>query len=308
MAAIAYYLFVYPLSLLPLGIIYLFSDVMYLLLLTVFPYRKKVIDSNLRNSFPAKSNKEIKKLRYAFYHHFTDLLAESIKNLSIPKGELLRRVQVINPEVMEHLYAKNKSVLLVSGHYNNWEWVISSLNLLFSHQAVGIGMPLSQKFWDGKVNGKRSRFGIVITHAKEAKSIFEKWKNTAINTLILSDQSPADSRKSYWMTFLHQPTAVLFGCEQLAHQLGHAVVFYHLKKVKRGYYQMELQLITEDPKQCRWGEITEAHTKMLEAVILKEPAYWLWSHKRWKRSVPNDLEALKHKQKAKFEKAFPTVH
>lgn len=307
MAALAYYLFVYPLSLLPLSIIYVFSDILYVLLLTVFPYRKKVIDTNLRNSFPEKTNEEIKKLRQAFYRHFTDLLAESIKNLSMSKNELLKRVQVVNPEVVEQLYAKNKSVLLVSGHYNNWEWVISSLNILFSHQAVGIGMPLSQKFWDEKVNGKRARFGIVITHAKEVKAVFEKFKNTAINTLILSDQSPADSKKSYWMTFLNQPTAVLFGCEQLAHQLGHAVVFYHLKKVKRGYYQMELQLVTEEPATCHWGEITEAHTKMLEQVILNEPAYWLWSHKRWKRDVPDDLEQLKNEQKAKFEKKFPSV-
>src|SRR5690554_4895464 len=148
MAALAYYLFVYPLSLLPLSIIYVFSDILYVLLLTVFPYRKKVINTNLRNSFPEKTNEEIKKLRQAFYRHFTDLLAESIKNLSMSKNELLKRVQVVNPEVVEQLYAKNKSVLLVSGHYNNWEWVISSLNILFSHQAVGIGMPLSQKFWD----------------------------------------------------------------------------------------------------------------------------------------------------------------
>jgi len=304
MAAVAYYLFVYPLSLLPLRVIYLLSDVLYFLLLTVFPYRRKVVDNNLRRAFPEKTENELKAIRRKFYRHFADLLAESIKNLSAPKNELLKRIKVSNPEIMEGLYAKNKSVLLVSGHYNNWEWVITSLNLLFPHQAVGIGMPLSQKFWDEKVNKQRGRFGMVITHAKEVHVVFNNLSEKCIATLILSDQSPGDTKRSYWMNFLHQQTAVIFGCEQLAHQYNHAVVFYHLKKVKRGYYEMTLQTITENPQTCEWGEITEAHTHLLEKVIREEPAYWLWSHKRWKRELPEDPEALKSEQKRKFEERF----
>lgn len=299
-----YYLFVYPLSLLPLRIIYLFSDIAYLLFVTFIPYRKKVITQNLQNSFPTKSAQEINKIRLKFYRHFTDLLAESIKNISLSERELRKRLTVKNPEVIQQLYAQNKSVLLVSGHYNNWEWVISSLNFLFPHQAVGIGMPLSQKFWDAKINAKRARFGIIITHSKEVKNTFQALENTLINTLVLSDQSPGDSKKSYWMNFLNQPTAVLFGCEQLAHQYQHAVVFYHLTKLKRGSYEMELQLITDNPQECEWGEITEAHTRALEKVIQDQPQFWLWSHKRWKRELPEDMEALKTMQREKFDQRF----
>lgn len=304
MAAVIFYLFIYPISHLPLRVIYFLSDILYLLLLTIFPYRKKVIDNNLQHSFPDKSLKEIKLTRQKFYRHFSNLLAESIKNLSISQKELLKRVHVKNPEVMTDLYHKNKSALLVSGHYNNWEWVISSMNLLFPHQAVGIGMPLSQKFWDKKINQLRARFGIIITHAKEVKSIFKSLEKECIATLTLSDQSPADARKSYWMSFLNQPTAVLFGCEQMAHTYHFAVVFYHLKQIKRGYYELTLTLITEDPSLCQWGEITETHTHLLEQIIIEEPAYWLWSHKRWKREIPTDLEQLKEEQRNKFNARF----
>ncbi|HRO76420.1 MAG TPA: lysophospholipid acyltransferase family protein [Crocinitomicaceae bacterium] len=304
MAAVAYYLFVYPISLLPLRVIYYLSDVLFLLLLTVFPYRKKVIDNNLKNSFPEKSPQEIKKLRRQFYRHFADLLAESIKNLSMSETELRKRITVENPEIMEELYTKNKSVLLVSGHYNNWEWVISSLNLLFPHQAVGIGMPLSQKFWDEKVNTQRARFGIIITHAKEVKTVFKLLENKLINTLILSDQSPVDATKSYWTNFLNQQTAVLFGCELMAHQYNHAVVFYRLEKVKRGYYSMKLEVITEEPQTCKWGEITEKHVQLLEKAIVAKPAFWLWSHKRWKRAVPENLDELRAEQRKRFEGRF----
>lgn len=299
---LVYYFIVFPISKLPFWGIYLLSDILYGIF-RVFPYRKKVIEGNIRRSFPEKSEEEINRLVKQFYRHFTDILAEGIKNLSISKKELQRRYRIKNPEVMDQLYKENQSVLLVSGHYNNWEWLITSQNFLFEHQAMGIGMPLTSKFWDKKVNERRERFGMIVVHSKNFREkIKEQTKPTAI--LTLSDQSPGDARKSYWMKFLNQQTAVLFGAEQMAHEYNFAVVFYHTRKIKRGYYEMELQLITDDPKTMKWGEITEAHTHLLEKAILEHPPFWLWSHKRWKREVPKDLEELKREQKKKFEEKY----
>lgn len=303
-AKIAYYGLVYPISLLPLGIIYFFTDIFFLLLITVVPYRKKVIEANLKRSFPQKSDQELRKIKVRFYRHFTDLLAEGIKNLGISERELRKRLVVQNPELMSELYSQHKSVLLVSGHYNNWEWLITGQNLLFPHQAVGIGMPMSSAFWDKKINARRGRFGMKILHSKNVKENFEQMKNDCIATLILSDQSPGDSTKAYWMPFLNQQTAVLFGCEQMAHTYNQAVVFFVLHKVKRGYYSMELKLITANPAEMNWGEITEAHTSLLEKEIMAKPQYWLWSHKRWKRDIPSNLAELKIKQKSSFDARF----
>lgn len=303
-AKIGYYLFILPLSYLPLRVLYLLTDFFYLLLISIVPYRKKVIQTNLRNSFPSKTDKEINQLTRSFYWHFTDILAEGIKNLSISEKELKRRFKVKNPELMNQLYTKNKSVLLVSGHYNNWEWLITSQNFLFQHQAMGIGMPLTSKFWDKKINTRRQRFGMQVVHAKNFKEGIEKNKNTPVAILVLSDQSPGDARKSYWMEFLNQQTAVIFGAEQMAHTYDFAVVFFHTRKVKRGHYEMELTLITDDPSTMSWGEITEQHTHLLEQAILEKPAYWVWSHKRWKRTIPTDLKILKNEQHAKFNERF----
>jgi KDO2-lipid IV(A) lauroyltransferase len=143
-----------------------------------------------------------------------------------------------------------------------------------------------------------------ILNAKNVRTTFEEMKNDVFATLILSDQSPGDARKAYWMGFLNQPTAVLFGCEQMAHQYNQAVVFFVLHKVKRGHYSMELKLITDNPAATNWGEITEMHTQLLEQEIIENPQFWLWSHKRWKREVPNDLEMLKSEQKSKFDLKF----
>lgn len=303
-AKLAYYLFVFPLSHLPMWCLYRFADFFYLLLISVFPYRKAVIEGNLKRSFPDKSPKEIKKLRNAFYRHFSDLLVEGIKNLSISKKELLHRFKVKNPALMDELFTQNKSVILVSGHYNNWEWLITAQNCLFPHQAMGIGMPMTSKFWDKKVNEQRSRFGMKVVHAKNFKEEIKKYNDHPVAILTLGDQSPGDARKSYWMEFLHQQTAVLFGTEQMAHSNDFAVVFFVNRKVKRGYYEMELSLITDNPSSCEWGEITEKHTLLLENEIKANPAFWVWSHKRWKREIPSDLEQLKKEQHDKFNATF----
>ena len=306
LAKFIYYLLVIPSSYLPMWIIYLFTDFFYLLLILFIPYRKKVVRTNLRKSFPTLSLSEIKKIERKFYRHFTDLLAEGVKNFTISKKRIAKRMYVENPEIMDELYAKNKSVILVSGHYNNWEWLVTSQNNLFKHQALGIGMPLSNKFWDEKINKHRSRFGMKVVNAKNFKQAIASESNNPIAILVLGDQSPQDSNKSYWMQFLNQPTAVLFGTEQMANEYDFAVVFFKMIKVKRGHYKMCLTLVTEEPRSLNWGEITESHTHLLEEEIIKSPEFWIWSHKRWKRDIPADLEQLKKEQFAKFNSKYRT--
>jgi len=301
---ILYYLIVLPISYLPLKVLYLISDFLSFVLIYGIPYRKKVIRKNLLNSFPEKTLDEIKTLEQKFYRHFTDLLVEGVKNLTISTKQLSKRLIVENSEIMDQLYAQNKSVLLVSGHYNNWEWIITSQSRLFKHKALGIGMPLTSKFWDKKVNDKRSRNGMTVVHAKNLKNSLQNLKDTPTAILILGDQSPGDSLKSYWMQFLHQETAVLFGTEQLANEYDYAVVYFTIKKIKRGYYKMALELITNKPKELEWGEITEKHTHLLEKEIVGNPENWLWTHKRWKRNIPENLAALKLEQQGKFNSKY----
>ncbi len=283
---------------------YRFSDLFFLLLLTVIPYRKKVIRQNLEKSFPEKSDIELKKIQRAFYRHFSRLLIEGIKNITISKKELKQRLIVKNPELMERLYQEQRNVILVSGHFNNWEWLITAQNFLFPHQAMGIGMPLTSKFWDKKLNERRSRFGMSVVHAKNFKKEILKHQGTPIALLVLGDQSPGDARKSYWMEFLNQLTAVQFGTEQIANEFDFSVVYFEISQKKVGYYEMELQLITDQPKTMEWGTLTEAHTHLLEQSIVKSPPYWLWSHKRWKREIPQDLVELKQVQYEKFTSKY----
>lgn len=303
-SSILFYLLIYPISLLPLSKIYWISDGFYILLISIFPYRKKVITNNIRKSFPEISEVEVRKLVQKFYRHLADLLAEGIKNLSISQKELSKRLLVENPELMHDLWKQGKSVVLVGGHYNNWEWLITAQSQLFQHQAIGIGKPLSNGFWDKKLNSLRARFGMIIANAKNFKDIIKQNQGNPVAILTLTDQAPKEATKSYWMPFLHQMTPVLFGAEMMAHTYSYAVVYFTMKKIKRGHYKLTLKTITENPSSKNWGEITEAHTKLLERDIIEKPEYWLWSHKRWKREMPEDLDLLRQDQKASFDRKF----
>lgn len=304
---ILYYFIVYPISCLPLRLLYPLSDVLFFFLFYVVGYRKSVVRENLVRSFPQKSLKEIQAIERKFYHHLSDILIEGIKNLTISEKKLKKRMKIKNPELMIKLFEKEKSVLLVSGHYNNWEWFIKAQNILFPHQAVGIGKPMTSQFWDKKINVKRSEFGMRVIHANNLHKKLNWWSGEKLAILTLSDQSPGDTHKSYWMDFLHQKTPVLFGAEMLAYQYNMAVVYFETSKLKRGFYEITLKLITENPRDCPYGEITEKHTQRLEKTIQKEPAYWMWSHKRWKRPLPKDFAALRTQQKEAFEMKMKKV-
>lgn len=304
MSALIYYLIVFPISFLPLRILYKLSDLLYFIFTRFFAYRKTVILGNIQRSFPTKSDAEHKQLVKEFYRHFSDILVEGIKNLTISKQQLKKRMVVQNSELMQQLYNEKRNVILVSGHFNNWEWLISAQNLLFKHQAFGIGMPMTNKFWDKKVNQRRERFGMQVINSSNYQIKFRTFKKKPFAVLTLGDQSPAHSTKSYWLNFLNQDTAVLFGTEQMANDYDFKVVFFVIHKIKRGFYELELKLITKNAKSMDWGEITEMHTKLLEDEIIKNPSQWLWSHKRWKREIPQDLSDLKRKQKKYFEDRF----
>lgn len=291
-------------SLLPLGVIYGIGHFFYFMLLYVFPYRRKVVSKNITRSFPDMPKKQRVKIVKAFYRYLTFLLAESVKNLTIKEENLRKRVVVRNPEIMSRLYDEGKDVLLSSSHYNNWELLITAQNLIFEHQAVGIGMPLSNKFWDNKINERRERFGMKVVNANNYKEVLKEYSEKPTATLILGDQSPGKDENCYWTQFLNQETAFFFGAEILANQLNASVVYAVLHPVKRGYYELELKLITNNPQEEKYGKITGDYIRFLEKDIQNNPSNWLWSHKRWKKAIPEDLDQLKADHKMRFETRF----
>jgi len=295
MSKILYYLVLKPISLLPFFILYRISDLLYLLMFTIFSYRKKVVFKNLKNSFPDKSKKEIKKIAKLFYRHFTDIILESVKNFSINERTLRERVTFKNLELLQKYYDQKRSIVVIGAHYNNWETCGMALGLHFSHKAAGVYAPLSNKFIESKTFVSRSQFGTELIPKSDVKKIYNYCDETLVAIVFASDQSPTFNKKVFWTRFLNQDTAVAFGAEKLAVEKNLPVIFCNILKEKRGYYCVEFELLCENPKSTTLGEVSEMHTRRLEKEIFKTPQYWLWTHKRWKRKKEKDM--LKEKMK-----------
>ncbi len=285
MSKILFYLFIKPLSLLPLWWLHRLSDVLSALLFYVFPYRKKVVVQNMQRVFPEKSAKEINSLARDFYRHFCDVLVEAIKLFSISEKEILKRSKVLNAELLTPFFEHGRDVIITAGHHTNWEMITAALHPQIKHQASVIYTPLNNKFFDTQMRVSRGRFGLELIAKKETKAYFTK-ERPANAFIFANDQSPSKRQQPYWMQFLNQPTAVQYGTEKYAKTYDCVVVFANLWKVRRGYYESTLEVLETNPKESDYGHITRLHTQAVERNILEAPQYWLWTHKRWKLQPP----------------------
>ena len=283
MTPLFYYLFLKPLSLIPLRILYLISDLLFVLNHYVIRYRKKLILKNIRNSFPEKDPKEHKRIARGFNRFFSDFIVESIRCFSMSAEEAQNRCKIKNLEVLDDLYNRRKSIVLAFGHYNNWEMVATALGGSLKHKTSAIYKPLSNKFFDKKFRETRGQSGLKLIPKRESKAFMLENKDNAYLVGYGCDQSPNPKKKNlFWTKFLNQDTAVMFGTEKYAVDYDYAVVFLNIERVKRGYYDVEFIIIEENPREAEYGIITKQHTKLLEDLIKENPQYWLWSHKRWK--------------------------
>ncbi len=282
MSRLLYYILLKPLSFLPLSILYWISNSLYFLSLIGIAYRKKVVQSNLKFSFPNRPETWRKTIERKFYRHFYDLMAESIKLFSITKEEAIARFRVTNPEIFEKLAETNRSAVLTGGHYQNWELFAVATAPQIKHDLLGIYTPLTDPFLEQKFSESRSRLGLVLVPKKQVKQYFEEYKNTLSVTTFAIDQSPRKNQKVYWTDFLGQETAVHFGAEKYAKDYNRVVIFGKATKPKRGYYELSFEVLEENPSTSVEGSIIEKATKKLEEQIIEAPEFWLWTHKRWK--------------------------
>lgn len=274
--------FLYLLSLLPLKILYLFSDVLYLFLFHGIKYRRHVVLKNLQNSFPEKDLEELKQIEKKFYAYLSDLIFEIIKMFSASPEYLRKRYTFKNLELLKKYEAENKSFLFAVGHYGNWEWNTIVTPMVTKAQSVIIYKPMNNKTFDGFFRRAREKSGTQMVAMRNTMRKIIELKNELTLTVFASDQTPGRADSYKWLTFLNQPTAVFLGIEKVAKSTGYPVVFCDMSIVKRGYYCAEFIEITSNPKETAELEITEQHVKLLENKINKTPQYWLWSHKRWK--------------------------
>ncbi len=275
-------LFLAFISILPFSVLYFISEVLYRLVYFVFRYRKDVTRENLINSFPDKNIDEIIYIEQEYYRYMVDLILEGLKGLSMTDEELLKRHKIMNPEVTNAIFKQGKSIICVSGHYGNWEWLVFSGNLQIEHLVVGIYKAINNPYIEAYMHKRRSRNKCYLAPITETYETFKTLANQPCLYLMFADQSPTNLRDCYWIDFLNQDTPTIHGPEKYAKKYDYPVVYLDMQVVKRGYYELTFTVLEEEPKKTGDGEITTKYMRKLEKVINKEPAYWLWSHRRWK--------------------------
>lgn len=273
----------YLFSLLPLGVLYGFSKILYIFLYYIIQYRKKVIVRNLKNSFPEKSKTEIQIIRKQFYKNFSDYLVETLKCFSISSSELEQRHTFSNLEVFVDCKREGKDVLLMAGHIFNWEWFIGLVKHLQTKNTLAIYHKISNKFWNKQINAIRGKFGTIPLDMKDTARYMLAAPNDGEQTyLFVADQSPKRSAVRTGIQFLNQETPVFTGFDKMASKKNMAVVFCKTVKIKQGYYHTSFERIYPDQEKFQPMEVVQKFFKKLEETLKEDPANWLWSHKRWK--------------------------
>ena len=287
MGTIAYYIFYgvnWIITLLPLRILYISSDILFLFLYYFPSYRRKIVVENLRNSFPEKSAKEIALIEKKFYRHLADLFVEILKLTHLSDKELKRRVTVTNPEVINEFCDSGRDVAVAYCHYNNWEWLSIGFSLYTKYKCMGSIKPLKNKMLNDFINNLRVRSNAEVAPMQMIiRRIFENRSNNIRAVYgFITDQTPAKSMIGYFTDFLNQETPVFLGIEKIAEKFDMPVMFLDCQKIRRGYYSMTIELLFESTRDLPKYKVTKTHVKRLEQMINKNPEYWLWTHRRWK--------------------------
>lgn len=271
------------LSYLPLPALYLITDFVYLIVRFIVRYRKKVIDDNLLNAFPEKSENERKAIRNKFYRNFTDSIAEIIKSLTISKEELSQRFTITNQELLDQEVQNGKSVLLLAGHFFNWELGLQQAAVLSKVPSEGVYLKINNPFFNKLMYQIRTRFGNTITEKNEFRDTVKTLNSQHRVVQLAADQRPNNRTTRYQRAFLNRPAYFFEGAEHIAKDMDLPVFFGEITKKGRGRYQATYELLTRGSYESHVEHsITDAFCERLEENIRLQPDLYLWSHKRWK--------------------------
>ncbi len=267
---------------LPFRLLYILSDGLAFLLHRVIGYRKQVALENLRQSFPEKTESEIREILRQFYRNLTDVTLETIKSNTMSLVDLYRRCPVCNPEKINSYLRQGQSLILTGAHFNNWEWAGFTIPMTTDGVTTTAYKPLTNKIIDGFVNRNRARAGMQMVSMEELFGAMRRQRDIASVYILVADQSPSSRKSAHWVDFLGQSTASLPGADVLARKFGYPTLHFHVRRLRRGFYEVEYRDVWLQPARAEPTDVTRAYAAMLEAEIRAQPDSWLWSHKRWK--------------------------
>ncbi len=268
----------------PFPVLYGLSNALAFVLQYLIGYRRDVVRQNLRRAFPDKSPTERSRIAREAYRNLADITLETLKSYTLPAAEIQRRCRPVNPEVVNTHLKAGKSVILCGGHYANWEYTGVSMPPLFDGPTVTAYKPISNRYLNAFINRSRERAGMRVVPMEETFAAMRQYKADGIPAvfILLADQSPSHRKGAHWVRFFGQETASLPGVDVLARRMAFPVVFFHVQRIRRGFYEVHFADLYPTPEGAEEAHITQSFAYALQQVIERQPAHWLWTHRRWK--------------------------
>lgn len=274
---------VYLLSRLPLRVLYAISDAMFWINHLFIRYRESVVMSNLKHSFPNVEAQELQRIKRNFFRNFFDYLVEMLKSLTVTETELRVRMQHLNQELFWEAKKEGKNIIFLAGHIFNWEWISALAKVLPHEYCHPVYRKASSGFWDEQIIKIRNRFGNQSIEAQDVIRHILRTPNDGNSAyMFVADQSPYQHSVDLGLDFMNQLTPVFIGYDRLATRMDLAFIYCDIKKVKRGYYQVNYHRILPEGERFETYEVVRKFYHMLENTIHKAPDNYLWSHRRWK--------------------------
>ncbi len=279
-------------SRLPLCVLYVVSDVLFVIIYYIVRYRRRVVIDNITSSFPEKSAVECCGIARQFYRHFADYFVETIKLAHVSDAEMKRRMEFVGVEMIDRLFDEGRSIVMYFSHCGNWEWA-PSITLWTRHKPSSetvfaqVYRPLKNAWFDAYFLKLRSRFGSLSFDKRMVfRDLLRLRRDGALSiTGFMSDQKPSSNDPVHVLEFLNHPTAVITGTETIVRKLDFVAVYWDMEKLRRGHYRLTARLITDNAASMAPLSITDTYVRMLETTIRRQPSIWLWSHRRWKNKV-----------------------
>jgi KDO2-lipid IV(A) lauroyltransferase len=273
-------------SRLPLRALYAFSSFLYLLAFYVVRHRHQVIRGQLEKVFPDASDAERERIHKRFLKNFCDVVVEVLKSVSMTEADMRAHVNIVNlSEARRHLDA-GQSVMLVTSHLCNWEWLLHGVTLQLGYPVDAAYKPLHDQWAERLMLKIRSRFGARLVPAKELLADFLRRRGIVRAVAMNADQAPVSTDKRYWTQFLGQDTAFYMGAEQIARATRLPILYVAVRRIRRGYYEVELRPLWDGREVTEPNAVTERYARACEIDVLKSPADWLWSYRRWRLKKP----------------------
>jgi KDO2-lipid IV(A) lauroyltransferase len=256
----------------------------------VLPIRRAVTVMQLRVAFPDIREEEVRNIARDSYRHLVTTIFELMWTPRLDDDTIRRIIRVRNPELIEHAARRGRGVILMSGHFGNWEWLSIGVARILSMPFTVIVHSIHNERVDALVEGWRGRFGNrTVPLGVSIREIIHTLRNRGAVALLADQSGPSGS---IYVRYFGRPAATYEGPATFALRLGAPVIMGYCIRGADGNFEVRIEEIPtgdlDGASEHNVRELTRRHVRALERMVREHPAQWLWQHKRWKHTPDAD--------------------